>query len=55
MPQSSRLRGESVGQILQAGEWRSAAFLRYVDEEQLDRQFLLTRVLGESGSDEDGP
>ena len=40
--------GKSIGAILQAGEWRSAAFLAYVDEEAVDASQLLDKLL-ESG------
>ena len=36
--------GKSIGVILAAGEWRSKAFLRYIDEEILDAGQLLQIV-----------
>ena len=33
--------GEPLAAILQAGEWRSAALLRYISETELDRKALL--------------
>ena len=33
--------GETLAVILQAGEWRSAALLRYISETELDRKALL--------------
>ncbi len=38
----------SVGHILRAGEWRSAAFLRYADVEALDPMSLLGQVMDAS-------
>eukprot|EP00930_Biecheleria_cincta_P003118 TRINITY_DN104055_c0_g1_i1.p1 TRINITY_DN104055_c0_g1~~TRINITY_DN104055_c0_g1_i1.p1 ORF type:complete len:613 (-),score=63.61 TRINITY_DN104055_c0_g1_i1:266-2104(-) len=43
-------RGCSLGTILCAGEWRSAAFLRYVDEDAVDLSMAFEEVLA---SDED--
>ena len=43
--------GESIGAILQAGEWRSAAFLSYVDEEVVDERQLLEDQLAASDDD----
>ena len=40
--------GKSIGAILQAGEWRSAAFLAYVDVDAVDACQLLDKVLDES-------
>ena len=33
--------GETLAAILQAGEWRSAAMLRYISETELDKKALL--------------
>lgn len=41
--------GATVGQILMAGEWRSHAFLRYVDTDVVDAAQLLSAVV--EGSD----
>ena len=40
--------GKSVGDILRAGEWRSAAFLAYVDEDLVDAAQILEHVLEDS-------
>ena len=40
--------GKSVGHILRAGEWRSAAFLAYLDEDAVDAAQLLHRTLEQS-------
>ena len=37
--------GKSVGTILQAGEWRSAAFLNYVDTDVVDQAQLLDQAM----------
>ena len=34
-------RGESLAAILQAGEWRSSALLRYISESELDKKAFL--------------
>ena len=44
--------GARLGEILRAGEWRSAAFLTYLDREELECDATLEAHLGES-SDED--
>ena len=41
--------GATIGQILLAGEWRSQAFLRYVDTDIVDHAQLLSAVV--EGSD----
>ena len=43
------VEGATVGQILLAGEWRSQAFLRYVDTDVVDEAQLLSAVV--QGSD----
>ena len=43
--------GSSLGVILQAGDWRSAAFLRYLDETTIDTAAFLQQTL--EGSDEE--
>ena len=40
--------GRSLGVILQAGERRSAAFTRYIDEEKVDAATFLVQTLAES-------
>ena len=37
--------GASIGQILLAGEWKSRAFLRYVDEDSVDASQLLEQTV----------
>ena len=39
--------GETLAAILMAGEWRSAAFLRYISETELDREKVLRQALEE--------
>ena len=43
--------GKSVGAIIQAGEWRSAALLAYIDEDAVDAGHILEAVLDDSGED----
>jgi len=33
--------GSTLAQILHAGQWKSAAFLKYLDEERLDESVAL--------------
>lgn len=40
--------GKSIGDILNAGEWRSAAFLAYINEDVVDASQILDQVLSES-------
>ena len=40
--------GKSIGDILNAGEWRSAAFLSYIDEDIVDASQVLEQVLCDS-------
>jgi hypothetical protein len=47
------LQGRPIHQILEAGEWRSAAMLKYVAPEALDRGSLLTAAVMEEDADED--
>ena len=44
--------GKSVGTILQAGEWRSAAFLNYVDTDVVDQAQLLDQAMVQSEDEE---
>ena len=44
--------GYSLSFILQAGEWKSSAFLRYIDEDAVDHSTFLTAAI-EDGEDED--
>ena len=43
--------GATVGQILLAGEWRSQAFLRYVNTDMVDEAQLLCTAVDGSDSD----
>ena len=45
----------SLGVILQAGEWRSAAFTRYIDEDKVDSATFLAQALAESDHEGDLP
>ena len=45
--------GCPLGEILLAGEWRSAAFARYVDEAVVDAAQLRAQILEASDGDED--
>ena len=40
--------GKSIGDILQAGEWRGAAFLSYVDEDLVDAAQILDHAIDDS-------
>ena len=40
--------GKSLGHILQAGEWKSSAFLSYIDEDAVDAAQFLDLVLEDS-------
>ncbi len=40
--------GTTLGQILAAGEWKSSAVTRYVDEDALDASALVSMVTEES-------
>ena len=43
--------GKSIGDILNAGEWCSAAFLSYIDEDIVDAGQVLEQVLTDSDCD----
>ena len=43
--------GKSIGHILQAGEWRSAAFLSYLDEDTVDAAQVVEHLLSDSEID----
>ena len=47
--------GKEAGlvQILEAGQWSSPAFLRYLDKSKVDRDAVVEAHIGESSSDED--
>ena len=44
--------GKSLGAILQAGEWRSSAFMSYVDTDVVDAAQILDQTLGASDDEE---
>ena len=43
--------GNSIGHILQAGEWRSAAFLSYLDEDAVDAAQVVEHLFTDSEFD----
>jgi hypothetical protein len=43
--------GSALGTILAAGEWKSTAFMRYVDEDAVDASTVLGMVINASDSD----
>ena len=45
-------QGKSLGTILQAGEWRSSAFMSYVDTDVVDNSQLLQQTLALSDDEE---
>ena len=45
--------GASLHEILEAGEWRSPAFLKYLDVSSLERDSVLEAHLNESSDDEE--
>ena len=47
-----QLSGAPLWQILQAGEWRSPAFLQYLDLHRLDRDLVVQAHLDEESDDE---
>ena len=47
-----QLAGATLRQILEAGEWSSPRFLKYMDMHQLDKDVVISAHLEES-SDED--
>ena len=44
--------GGGLRQILEAGEWSSPAFLKYLDTEQLGKKVAVEACLDDSGDDE---
>jgi hypothetical protein len=38
-------KGVPIGKILQAGEWKSSAFLRYIDEDTVDHASFAHEIL----------
>ena len=48
------LQGAPLWKILQAGEWRSPAFLKYLDLHCLDKDLVMQTHVGESDSEEEG-
>ena len=47
-------RGHTISQILAAGEWRSAAFMSYLDDKELAAEAVVEAHLDESTDDECG-
>ena len=47
------ITGESLGQIMAAGEWRSEAFAAYVDPNSLDSEVFLNQTMVMSDNEED--
>eukprot|EP00438_Fugacium_kawagutii_P026804 Skav224701 [mRNA] locus=scaffold699:163401:164039:+ [translate_table: standard] len=47
--------GHSLFQVMQAGEWRSAAMLAYADEDEFDRAAFVGMACDDSDSDSDAP
>ena len=43
-----RKAGCSLAEILKAGQWRSAAFMHYLDEAELDKDLALAVAIGEN-------
>ena len=44
--------GSTVAEILRAGQWKSAAFLQYVDMDDLERGAVMEAHMDESSSDD---
>ena len=47
------VRGAPLGEILEAGEWSSPAFLKYLDLHRLDAELVVQAHAGESDSEDD--
>ena len=47
------ITGGSLGQIMAAGKWRSAAFAAYVDPNSLDSEVFLNQTMVMSDNEED--
>ena len=47
-----RLNGATLGEILRAGDWRSPAFLQYLDTEQLEHDRTAEAHLQDSSGEE---
>ena len=45
--------GAPLWEILEAGEWSSPAFLKYLDLHRLDAELVVQAHVGESDSDEE--
>ena len=43
--------GSTLAQILRAGQWRSAAFMRYMEEASLSRQAAVDIAIDSDGED----
>ena len=49
--QDMYLSGATLAEILRAGQWRSAAFLRYLDEARLQRDMALEIAIQSDGEE----
>jgi len=47
-----QFRGGSLRELLEAGEWRSCAFLKYLDLVDLERDIVVQAHLDESSDEE---
>ena len=47
------LNGRGLGEILRAGQWRSPAFLQYLDLEELERDAVVEAHMDESSSEDE--
>ena len=45
--------GDTLASILQAGEWKSSAFLNYISESEVDRVRMLDHAMMDDEEDED--
>jgi hypothetical protein len=46
-PQDMRRSGHTLAQILKAGQWRSAAFLDYLDQSGLEQDLVFATAIDE--------
>ena len=51
----SQLSGAPLWQILEAGEWRSPAFLKHLDMSMLERELVVQAHCDESDEEDMGP
>ena len=45
--------GAPLWQILEAGEWRSPAFMKYLDAQRLEREIVIQAHVEESESEDE--